>query len=273
MRRRFLPARALAASSIIVFAMAGAALAHETWVMPSTFSAKVGDVVRFELSSGMAFPQLESAIKEDRVAKAAYRLGQGKLALGAPKNSETSLVVRQAFSKDGVATVWLDLKPKDIELTDEQVAEYLEEIDATGDIRSTWAEQKGRVAWKETYTKHAKTFVAVGRPAADRSWAVGVGQALELVPSSNPLAVTVGGQFTVALHMSGKPLANVPVGLQVEGVKPHVFRTTDASGLATFPITKDGRAMFFAVRLIPSQDRENWTSDFCTMTFEIHRPQ
>lgn len=262
--------RILAAGSIVV-ALAGSALAHETWIMPSKFSAKVGVDVRFDLSSGMAFPHLESAIKVERVARAAFRLGQGEVSLKELETSDKSLVVRQAFSKEGVATVWLDLGPKDIELTDDEVAEYFDEIRATEDIRATWAGQKGRIAWRETYTKHAKTFLAVGTVEADRSWAVGVGQALELVPSSNPLTVTVGGELTVTLQISGKPFANSPIGLQVEGVKERVFRTTDAEGRATFPITLGGRAMLYAVRLLPAQDGRSWNSDFCTLTFVIRR--
>ena len=93
-----------------------------------------------------------------------------------------------------MATVWLDLKPKDITLDDGQVAEYLDEIGATDELRSEWAVRKGRVPWKETYTKHAKSFVAVrGGDGDDRSWAEGVGSALEIVPATSPFAVEVGG--------------------------------------------------------------------------------
>lgn len=259
------------AAGLTVAAVAVAALAHETWMTPSTFSAKVGDDVRFDLTSGMSFPRLESPIKAERVSAASFRLDKHVVGVLSLKAAERSLVFHQAFPKDGVATVWLDLKPKNIELTDDKVEEYLDEIDATDEIRSVWSARRGHGAWKETYTKHAKTFVAIGSVSADRSWADGVGQALEIVPVSSPLTVGVGDSLAIELRLDGKRLSGLSVGLRVEGAKAALFRTTDGDGRAAFPMTKGGRAMLFAVRLVPVEDGRSWTSDFCTLTFEIHR--
>jgi len=258
------------AAGLLGTTLFASALAHETWMMPSVFSAKVGEVVRFDVSSGLAFPRLESAIKAERVATAAYRLGQDVAEMKSLTTTGTSLVLRQAFPKGGVATVRMDLKPKDIEQTDDEVAEYLDEIDATADIRSIWAGQKGRVPWKELYTKHAKTFVAVGQAPPDRSWAIGVGAELELVPTTSPFTIEAGHEFTVELQANSKPLPNLPVGLLMEGASNRVFRTTNADGRATFPIATTGRAMLFAVRLRLANDGRSWRSDFCTMTFAAH---
>lgn len=247
------------------------ALAHETWMIPSSFSAKVGEEVRLDVSSGMAFPRLESPIRAQRVAGARYRLGRVNARVAALKTSKTSLELRQAFTNAGVATVWLDLKPKEIALADDQVAEYLDEIGATDELRSVWARRKGRVPWKETYTKHAKSFVAVGAANDDRSWAEGIGSTLELIPTTSPFTVEVGGELTVELQAGGKPLANFPVGLMVDGSTERVFRTTNTGGRATFPVAREGRALLFAVRLVPAPDGSSWNSDFCTMTFAIQR--
>ena len=262
-------ARELAAGWVVVTFVASA-FAQETWMMPSSFSAKAGDEVRFDLSGGTVFPRLENAVPAERVATAGYRLGRDTVALKNPETTGTSLVFRQVFPKDGVATVRLDLKPKGIELTDGDVAAYLDEIDASADIRSTWAGQKGRVPWKETYTKHAKTFVAVGAATPDRSWATGLGAALELVPTTNPFTIQAGHDLTVELQANLKPVSNLRVGLLIEGASNRVFRTTDADGRATFPIAKAGRAILFAVDLRLASDGRSWRSEFCTVTFEAH---
>jgi uncharacterized GH25 family protein len=115
--------------------------------------------------------------------------------------------------------------------------------------------------------------VAVGDVEGDRSWAVGVGQALELIPDTNPLTVAAGGELTVVLQSDSKPIADMPVGLLIEGSTARIFQTTNGDGRATFPLARAGRAMLFAVRLIPAPDGSSWTSDFCTMTFEIRRPR
>jgi uncharacterized GH25 family protein len=261
----------LVIAGLLVSILAVSVFAHETWMMPSAFSAKVGEEVRLDATSGMSFPRLESPILADRVAKAAYRLGQDVFEVTGLKNAETSLVLRQSFAKAGIATIWLDLKPKEIELTDEEVAEYLDEIHATEKVRSIWAGQKGRVAWRESYTKHLKTFVAVGDAMKDASWSVSTGAALEIVPKTNPCSFEVGQDFTVELQTESKPLPGLPVGLFMGGAKDRVFRTTNANGRATFPVAAEGRAMLFTVRLQPAKDGKSWMSDFCTMTFEIRK--
>jgi uncharacterized GH25 family protein len=263
----------VAVASLLVAALGSAAPAHETWMMPSAFTASVGQEVRLDVGSGMEFPLPESPIQAGRVTSAKYRLGGGEFDAAASTTNEGSLVLRQTFERAGLATVWLDLKPKEIVLTDDEVAEYLDEIDATLSVRSAWASQKGHRAWKETYTKHAKTFVAVGDASRDASWKLGVGAALEIVPTGNPSAVAVGGDFPVELWAGSKPLPNVSVGLMAEGSTHRVFRTTDAGGRATFPIERPGRALLFAVWLRPAADGQSWISDFCTVTFEAHRLQ
>lgn len=256
----------------LVAIVASVASAHETWLIPTTFSAKVDEELRFDVSSGMAFPRLESPIRAERVDGARFRIGTDAAAVTSLKTLKTSLELRHAFKSAGVATVWLDLKPKEIALTDPQVAEYLDEIGATEELRTTWAARKGRLPWKETYTKHAKSFVAVGDINDDRSWATGTGSPLELVPMSSPFEAKAGGELTIELQAGGKPVPGLPVGLLVEGSKQRVFRTTNADGRARFPIARAGRALLFAVRLVPSADGSSWNSDFCTMTFAIHRP-
>jgi len=259
------------AAGLLGAALAASALAHETWMMPSTFSAKVGEEVRFDVSSGLTFPRLENSVKVERIATVAYRLGPDVVALKNLKTAGTSLVVRQAFPKDGVATVRLDSKPKDIDLKDDEDAEYFDEIDATADVRSIWAGRKGRVPWKEIYTKHAKTFVAVGDATTDRSWAQGVGAALELIPTTSPFAIEAGHELTVSLQANSIPVPNLPVGLLMEGASDRIFRTTDTEGRATFPLATAGRAMLFAVDLRLASDGRSWRSEFCTMTIEVHR--
>jgi len=248
------------------------AFAHETWLTPSAFRAAAGERVRLDLSSGMGFPRLESPIRAERIAKAAFRLAGAQAALTGFEAGTESLRIHQAFPRDGVATIWLDLKPKEIELTDDQVTEYLDEIDARPEVRSAWAARKGQAPWRETYVKHAKTFVVVGGSGSDASWGEPVGSMLELVPKTSPAGLRAGGRLAVRLLAQGRPLPGLPVGLMVEGKPGRVFQTTDGQGEAVFSIPQmrqAGRAMLFAVRLVPAGDGTSWSSDFCTMTFAV----
>src|SRR5262245_17008300 len=48
--------------------------AHDTWLAPKVPRVQPGDAVTFDLTSGMAFPELDHAVGADRIARAAVRL-------------------------------------------------------------------------------------------------------------------------------------------------------------------------------------------------------
>lgn len=254
---------------VMFLGLTAPALAHDTWIAPTTFTSPPGVVVRLDLTSGMAFPRPETPVKLPRVAGASWRLGGEAGDILDRQMSDSSQVLRHVFSRAGVATIRVDLHPREIELSDKNVAEYFEEIHAGADIRSAWAGLAGRVPWKETYTKHAKTFVLIGEGPGDDSWKVGVGAPVELVPGASPCQAVVGRVMPVTLLMNAEPLAGQPVGLLVEGDSTRVFHETDAAGRATFALTRPGRVMLFTVRLRLDRATMTWTSDFCTLTFDI----
>jgi uncharacterized GH25 family protein len=179
--------------------------------------------------------------------------------------------VRRAFHQAGIVTLSLELKPREIELTDDDVAHYLDEIGATAELRAKWTARQGRVPWKETYTKHMKTFVAVGTGRTEAPWRLPVGSALEIVPVTDPFAAVTGRAIVAELRVNGKPAPDQPIGLIIEGSTERAFATTDPSGRATLSLARAGRALLFAVRLWPSDDGKSWVSDFATMTFEVRK--
>jgi len=260
-----------------IFATAGvyllsafAASAHDTWIAPSAFTTAAGQEVRFDITSGMKFPALEVGPKADRIAKAGFRLGSKTGDLKDFVGSKEALHFSRSFVGDGVATVWLQSLPKQLELTDEQVAEYLEEARAPSDIRSAWEHQKGKAKWKEEYIKCAKTAVAVGDAASDESWNQPVGLILEIVPVSNPTTIKAGQSAAFKMLRDSKPLPNAAVALVREGSEERVYQTTDADGVATFAFTKPGKHLLTAMILeLPTTEPPLWHSNFSTFTLEV----
>jgi uncharacterized GH25 family protein len=247
---------------------AAPALAHETWLMPSAFTAVPGQRVVFDVTSGVAFPESEHAIAPERVARAEVRSAGEATALRDFSSSPRALQAGHAFAGSAVATVSLSLHPKDIELTDEDVAEYFAEIGAGAELRAAWEGLRGQQAWKETYTKHAKTFVTVGQAPADKSWSEPVGQALELVPLTDPRELRRGKDAAFKLLKGGLPLAGASVGLLREGSLQRVFGTTDAEGRIAFRLDRPGKLLVFAVVLRYAADRQVWESDFSSLTLQ-----
>ncbi len=245
--------------------------AHDTWLQPATFQVATDQRVTFDITSGGNYPVLDSAIAPDRIDAAQVRLAGTSRTLAPTGRTEHSLQFSEKFDVDGVATAWVTLLPRPIDLNARTVALYLDEIHASKEVRATWARWKRPEAWKEIYTKHAKTCLAVGDAPTDLSWSEPVGQRLEIVPVTDPCKTRAGQSASFQLLYEGKPLAGASLGLRGAGEKQAQFQTTGADGRAKFPIGKAGKIMVFSVRLEFREDQGIWVSDFCTLTLEARR--
>jgi uncharacterized GH25 family protein len=244
------------------------AQAHETWLLPSSFRIAANETVRFDLTSGMDFPSNDTAIKAERVERARYRLNDKWSNAMTNSPSESSLVLEARPQQNGIATVTVELKPKEIDLSDALVEEYFQEIAASDEIRKAWNQIKGKKPWKEIYSKHAKSFIAIGNVSHDKSWKLASGLKLDLVPQVNPFDAKVGSEFEVTLLRDGKPLPNFSIGLILESQPDRIFAKTNEQGIARFKLSKPGRALLCTVDLRLKSD-DTWESDFSTLTFAV----
>lgn len=247
-----------------------AVFAHDTWLLARHSQVQPGASVILDLTSGMAFPALDYAIKPDRVARASVRLAGKTFSIKNRNPAAHSLRFSAPLPELGIATVWVELAPKSLELTPPQVKEYLDEIGASAEIRSSWETAAQPRHWRETYTKHAKTFVRVGPPRADPSWAEPAGMTLEIVPEKDPTLLHPGDELPVRVLRQGKPFPSFPVGLVREGDPHGTLQHTDAAGRATFRLDRAGRWLLRATDLRrSSKPAMDWESDFTTLTFQV----
>lgn len=245
-------------------------LAHDTWLLARPSAVAPGAPVTLELTSGMAFPAPESAVKPERIARAAVRLAGSTSDLEGRRSAAKFLQLTAHTSKPGIATLWVELAPKSIDLTPAQVKEYLDEIGATETVRRAWKEIPEPRRWRELYAKHAKTVVRVGQPGEDRSWGEPVGMSLEIVPEKDPTALRPGEELPVRLLRNGAPVTSFAVGLVGPGNAHGILKTTDDQGRVAFPIGRAGRWLLRVTDLRRStQPEADWESDFATLTFEV----
>jgi uncharacterized GH25 family protein len=242
--------------------------AHDTWISPSVYSASVGQSVTFEITSGMKFPGLEVGPKPDRVAKAGFQLAGQKRELKEFTAGKEALRIRTSFDKKGVAIVWVQALPKQIELSDEQVTEYHDEIRAPAEVRKAWARRTPGDKWKEEYTKCAKTCVAIGKTENDRSWSEPVGLKLELIPVLNPTTLKKDENATFKLLRDGEPAPNVAIALVRGGSNERAYQNTDADGVVRFTVSAAGKYLLATTDLTPGKEGELWQGLFSTFTFE-----
>lgn len=249
---------------------ASPARAHDTWLLPAAAQANPGALLALAMTSGMAFPQEESPIRSDRIARSAVRLAGRELPLGRLREGEKALALKVGLDRAGVATIWLDLQPRTLDLTAGDVEHYLEEIGAPPTVRARWQAAPAPRRWRESYSKHVKTFVRVGAVGDDRSWAEPVGSALELVPERDPTVLTAGDQLVVRLLRNGTPAAGVTVGLLRAGEAKSVDRATSDDGRVTFTVGDAGWYLLRSTDLRPASGPDlDWESDFATVTFEV----
>ena len=255
---------------LLVACIACPAAAHDTWLQPRRSAVLPGTIAQLDLTSSDKFATFDTAIKPDRVALSRARLNGKTVDIRAGAPEKKSLELRVPLSDPGIATLWLSLAPQSIELSWKQVQHYLEEIDAPALLTQAWYAGKTAKPWREIYSKHAKTFVRVGRPKADRSWSEPVGMALEIVPEKDPTTLRAGDDFPVRVLREGTALADFSLGIVREGKTNRSFRKTDSAGRAVFKVARAGKWLLRGTELRSShRPAIDWESDFTTLLFEV----
>jgi uncharacterized GH25 family protein len=244
-----------------------AATAHDTWLRPERYHVRPGERVALELTSAMQFPEPETAVTRDRLAAMGMRVGEKPMALRAHRPGARSQRLSAPARTEGIATVWIETKPRDIDLTPDEVEEYLAEAGAD-DVRDLWR-AKGRGPWRETYVKLAKSFVRVGDSGGDRSWSEPVGLALEIVPEDDPTALTPGQPLRLRVLEDGGPAIGLSVAAVAAGGGHPVTQTTGTDGRIALPLSRPGQWLVKATRIRPGTDAGTWRSRFATVTVSV----
>lgn len=258
---RALPTLSLLLSLAVTFVAAG----HDTFLLPNNFAPTPNTPLALDLTSGMAFPKLEVAIKPERVERARFRLGGTTTEL-TPAVSPQSMRFDTSVVAAGIATIGVSLKPRTLELDRAKIGHYLDEISATPEIRRR---AKANPRFRESYVKHSKTFVEATADPADRSWEQPLGLGLEIVPERNPLTLEVGDELPMRVLKGGQPLSGLALCLVAEGQTRGITKRTDAQGRATFKIRQKGLFLLRGTELRPASGELEWESDFTTLTLRV----
>jgi Domain of unknown function (DUF4198) len=263
-----MPTVRLFAATCVLGLVAARLPAHDTWLL-ATPGGAVDKALRFHLTSGGAFPTPEHGIERGRVAASGLRVGGKALPLRALARRADVLVFQAAAGAGGLATAWVALRERVLELTAAQVAEYLDEIGEADRIGGEWDRRRGPKLWRETYRKHAKAFVAVSDAAADGSWREPVALDLEIVPEASPVGLRAGDTLRVRVLKKGAPLPALPIRAARAGSAGAVVRT-DGEGRASFRLDAPGPWLLAGTELRESPVRPGeWESDFTTLTLQV----
>lgn len=147
------------------------------------------------------------------------------------------------------------------------------------DFRSALADHAARglpeTGFKEIYSRHAKSLVAVGSGRGADSV---VGLETEIVAEANPYTDTVSGGLPIRVLYQGKPRANAQVELFAKSPSGSVEVTlhrTDGTGRVRLPVRAGYAYLADAVVLRPVAPQNEgdpvWESLWASLTFAVPR--
>jgi uncharacterized GH25 family protein len=233
-------------------------LAHDFWIEPSAYTPAAGELVRLKLwvgehLGGETLPRNEALIESFTA-----RTGGVESPVLGMDGSEPAGMLRPR-GEGGVVIAYRSLRSA-VVMDPAKFQDYL-------DLEGLPKVPPGR----EVFSRCAKCLLAVGG-RSDPGVTKPVGLTLELIPESDPYAVSPGGSLTVRLLYQDKPLADALVMAldRVDAGTPQRVRS-DASGRATFKLPRAGAWLIKAVHMIPAprDASADWESFWASLTFEV----
>lgn len=270
MRRAFLGA------TIAALSTAAGLAAHDFWLVPEFFRVPTGWDLHVAAQTGMEFPESESAVSPERIAEAKLVAASGSVAVERAAQVGRSLMLEARPTAAGQWWVAVALHPRAIRLTAEQFNDYLAHEGLPHVLAERKAQGLAQRDAHERYTKFAKALVQAGEGGAP-VFSRPVGHAIEFVPLNDPLALHAGEELAARLLFRGQPLAGAVVfaGRAGAGAGPTAQATTDAGGVARFPLYVPGRWYLKAIHMLRAPegsgfDYESW---WATLSFEVQAPE
>jgi uncharacterized GH25 family protein/formylmethanofuran dehydrogenase subunit E len=261
--------------AVIFLAAAGAAPAHDSWLIADKSCLNDGENLWLSFVTGEVFPMGEVATAPQRVdAFVDIHKGVRREITGyAPKDLGLSLISQ--MRDGGIHLIGCSLKPKTILMTPEKFEAYLREERAEKAVTHFKSNPTTDERVQELYTKFTKTIIEVA-PADenDQGFLTPVGHRLEIVPLTNPCRWKVGEEVQVKVLLDGHPWPDLPLTLGHEGLAPHeaVQETkTDALGLATIKLSKAGHGCLLShfIRPTDALGRCQWESFWASLSFRV----
>jgi uncharacterized GH25 family protein len=244
-------------------------LAHDMWMVPSTFAPDAGEIVAVKLRVGQDL--LGDPIPRDTalINQFVYEDAEGRKPLVGRDGSDPAGYLRVA--EPGLVVVGYHSKPSFVELTPEKFNQYLKEegLDAVAALRARRNETGAKA--RELFSRCAKSLVLSGSPS-DKQADKTLGFPLELVAEKNPYLIRAGQALPVRLTYQSRPLAGALV-VAMNRLNPleKITARTDATGRVRLQLPRNGMWLIKAVHMMaaPAGTNADWVSYWASLTFEM----
>jgi uncharacterized GH25 family protein len=251
-----------------VLLLAGTAVAHDLYIVPSRFRATMGQPVTIGYHSGDAFP--ESGEVPKRLRDAMLYSAEGTVPLGEPVAEVKRSIGTAAVPKAGHYIVSVVAGANTIAMEPGEFLDYLKEESLTHVIEARTQSGEAAKAARERYSKYAKSIFLVGAP--NDFYKKVIGLPIEIVPEKDPYALKPGESLPVRVLVRGTPAAGLEirtVSSGTEGPKIESSGKTGADGRISIPVAP-GPYRLHALHMARVTDgTADWESLWATLTFEV----
>jgi len=254
------------------------AFAHEFWIEPLEFQVQKDHPFEANLKNGQFFAGPRQSFFADRNTRFQAIMGPNATHITGRMGDRPAIQL-PAPESEGLMVLAHEAAPSII--TYREWAKFLKFVDHKDfkqavDIHT--ARGWPQTGFKERYTRHSKSLVAVGHgEGKDRA----LGLATEFVALNNPYSAEFSGTVNVTLLYQLDPRADAQVEVYARGPDDEVTVTlqrTDANGHASIPVQAGFDYMLDAVVLRPASDaplpdgEPVWETLWATLTFSVPTP-
>ncbi len=251
------------------------ATAHEFWISPDAYQVAPGGAITANFRNGEIF-EGGALSYFDRTSARYDTIFDGPVTPVDARAGDRPALQMKAPDQDGLLSVVHETQPSKITYREwEKFAKFAAHKDFPGVEAAHIAAGWPKEGFREAYTRHAKTLIAVGSGAGQDQ---AVGLATEFVALTNPYAADFGGEMKVLLLYQGAPRADAQVEVfdrQPGGlVLISLYRTND-KGEVTIPVMAGHEYLFDAVVLRPSPEAGTsegapvWETLWAALTFAV----
>lgn len=229
--------RAAAFAALLAAAWPSAAMAHDFFLLPTQFDG----AGNFEVHAtvGAAFPATDTVVAPERIAE--LRASEGaSIAIAGP--GDQSLRLALTPSRPGAHAAGVRTLPREVEYEGDRIALIMEEYEVSAEAQQAVAALGAPRVLRATSERFAKTIVCSDTCAGAAAHEA-FGYPLEFVADAS-------GANRFRLLFNGRPLANYPIAIAINGARAHA--RTDAEGRVT--ADGPGPIMLFAAHMRPPAD-------------------
>ena len=246
------------------------ALAHDFWIDPDRFDLQAGDSVALTLRQGVGMkgnslpyltPLIDDFSTTDRLGRTVVQSVMG--------NDPAAVLVLES----GTTLVGYQSNRDYVEMQPQKFRQYLDDegLESIAEERRTRGEQTDPA--REYFIRCSKLLLDAAPAKGDKLFNKRLGYTLELLPATDPSALSAGEALSMQLLYLGQPIAGLLVrAINEDEPDGPVDSRSDADGHATLVLNRPGTWLIKAVHMIRLEDdnRADWESYWASLLFHLN---